>query len=77
MRQMEFAKKLAAERARAGLTQRELAEAAGLSLGSVRHLEQGLRQPTAAGLMALCGALGVSCEVFTAALLPKKRRAHK
>src|SRR5579859_3364835 len=45
----------------AGLTQHELAERAGLSLGSVRDLEQGrTRQPAGHTLTALATALGLN-----------------
>jgi transcriptional regulator with XRE-family HTH domain len=44
-------------RSRAMLTQKELADLAGISRGAVSHLEQGRRQPMVTTLRALCSAL--------------------
>lgn len=50
--------RLRAARLRAGLTQDELGERAGLPLGSVAHYEADRRQPSLAAFRALCEALG-------------------
>ena len=52
-------------RERAGLTQLALAEKAGVSQRGISHLEQGLRSPNWDTVLALCAALGVSCEAFS------------
>jgi transcriptional regulator with XRE-family HTH domain len=49
----------------AGLSQKGLADKAGLALSAIGHLEQGLRKPTWETVLALANALGVSCEAFT------------
>lgn len=54
-----FADRLKALRASTGLSQSQLAAAAGLSLGAITHLEQGLRQPGLQTAMALARGLGV------------------
>lgn len=46
------------------MTQQELADATGLSLGALRHLEQGLRGPTWDSVVRLCRVLNVTSEVF-------------
>lgn len=61
---MLLREKLRELRERAGLTQDGLAAAAGLSLGSVRNYEQGIRIPTFPAVVKLGRALGVTCEVF-------------
>src|SRR4051794_11362097 len=60
----DFGPLLKAERERAGLTQTELADRAGLTKIGVGQLEQGRRRPAWETVMALCDALGVSCEAF-------------
>lgn len=60
-----FAERLNELRAGAGLTQRQLAEKAGVKYGAVRDLEQGLNGPTWDTVLALAAALGVSVEAFT------------
>jgi DNA-binding XRE family transcriptional regulator len=59
-----FAARLKQLREEAGLTQRELAERAGMHLLGVAKLEQGLRQPTWATVETLARALGVNCMAF-------------
>jgi transcriptional regulator with XRE-family HTH domain len=49
-----------------GMTQNQLDDVANLKRGSVRDYEQGIRQPQWGRVIALCEALGVSCESFTA-----------
>ena len=48
----------------AGLSQKALAEEAGLVTHAIGHLEQGLRKPTWETVLALAPALGVSCSAF-------------
>ncbi len=60
-----FPKRLRELRVAAKLTQQELADKAGLKLGAVRDIEQGLNGPTWKTVLALCAALGVDCTVFT------------
>jgi transcriptional regulator with XRE-family HTH domain len=59
-----FANRLKSEREAARLTQKELADRAGLSKAAVTHLEQGLREPTLATAQAIAKALGKPCSVF-------------
>ncbi|HVS40137.1 MAG TPA: helix-turn-helix transcriptional regulator [Gemmataceae bacterium] len=59
-----FAVRLKALREGAGLTQEQLADKAGLHLGAVFKLEQGVREPTWATVQALAHALGVGCAAF-------------
>jgi HTH-type transcriptional regulator/antitoxin HipB len=63
-KQSFFAKRLKMLRQQAGLTQNQLALRAGLNLSTIRHFEQGLREPTYATLVKLCQALGVSLAAF-------------
>ena len=51
-------------RQRAGLTQPELAESSGLNVSTIRHFEQGLREPTYGTLLKLASALDVSLAAF-------------
>lgn len=61
---MTFGERLRNLRETAGLTQKELADRAGLVQGAVGHWETGLRSPSWGSFRALCLALNVSCEVF-------------
>lgn len=54
------AEQLRAERAAANLTQKELAEKAGLKEQSVMRYLNGVREPNAGQLGALCDALGIT-----------------
>jgi transcriptional regulator with XRE-family HTH domain len=60
-----FGARLRELRTAAGWTQQELADRAGITLGAVRHLEQGLRGPTWETVLSLAGALGTDCLAFT------------
>jgi transcriptional regulator with XRE-family HTH domain len=60
----KFAARLKELREAAGLTQKELAEKAGLKYGAVRDLEQALNGPTWETVLALAGVFGVGCEAF-------------
>ncbi len=63
---MAFGTRLRELREAKGLTQSQLALAAGLSGGSVSNLEQGFRKtPSWETLQKLAGALGVGVEAFT------------
>jgi transcriptional regulator with XRE-family HTH domain len=76
-----FAARLRELRTAAGLTQQQLAQGAGLSLGAVRDLEQGRTRPTWETVLRLAGVLGVTCDAFTQqpaeAPQPKKGRPKK
>jgi DNA-binding XRE family transcriptional regulator len=61
---VRFNERLRELREKAGLTQRALAERAGVPLGSIQHHEQGVRVPSWASVAKICRALGVSCEAF-------------
>lgn len=74
---MDAAALLRTARARAGLTQRALAVAAGTSQSAVAAIECGRKQPTAATLDRLLTAAGtelVPAEPEQAALLSRGRR---
>ncbi|MGN9787791.1 BTAD domain-containing putative transcriptional regulator [Nonomuraea sp. ZG12] len=61
VRETSFGGLLRAHRLRAGLTQRQLAERAGVSAGTIRDLEQGrTRSPKRDSVQAIAAALGVS-----------------
>lgn len=47
-----------------GVSQQQLADAAGVSLRAVSHWEQGLRSPSWDAVQAVCRALDVDCTVF-------------
>jgi len=70
MKKPTFGPRLRELRVRAGLTQAQLAERAGLSLAAVKHYEQGLREPTWPTLQALADALRTSCDAFREAPSP-------
>src|SRR5262245_11810136 len=59
-----FGDRLKALRENADLSQRELADRAGLTRDGVASLEQGRRGPTWDTVQALARALDVSCDVF-------------
>jgi len=59
-----FADILRGLRRKAGLSQPRLAERAGVSVGSVRNLEQGIREPSYSTLVRLAAALGASLGDF-------------
>jgi DNA-binding XRE family transcriptional regulator len=65
MAETVFGKRLVALRKAAGLSQPELAEKAGVSLGGLRGLEQGRRMPRWDIAIALARALSVSLDAFT------------
>jgi len=55
-----FAETLIAERKRAGLTQEELADRAGVSVRFISFIETGRRQPSLSALAAISAGLGIS-----------------
>jgi transcriptional regulator with XRE-family HTH domain len=59
-----FAARLRELREAAGLTQRRLAEEAGMHTLGVAKLEQGLREPSWATVRCLARALGLNCLHF-------------
>jgi transcriptional regulator with XRE-family HTH domain len=59
-----FANRLSDLRKEAGLTQQQLAERAGIHKLTVAKLEQGIREPTWATVLALADSLGVNCLAF-------------
>lgn len=60
-----FGQRLRELRDAAGLTQKGLAEKAGVALRTVSSLEQGLYDATFPTVLALAAALGVDCTAFT------------
>jgi transcriptional regulator with XRE-family HTH domain len=63
-RRVSFAIKLKELRAAAGLTQTQLAEQSGASLGAIRDYEQGKREPLLFTGFKLARALGVPVDAF-------------
>jgi transcriptional regulator with XRE-family HTH domain len=61
---MTFPEKLRELRAASQLTQQELADRAGMPLGTLRNFEQGIRTPMLATAAKLAKALGVSLGAF-------------
>jgi transcriptional regulator with XRE-family HTH domain len=61
---MTFAGKLRELKDSSGLSEWKLAEAAGIPFGTLHDYVIARRLPSAAALMKLARALGVSCEVF-------------
>lgn len=59
-----FGRRLRELREQAGLTQKELADRAGLHLSAITRFEQGIREPTWSTVRSLGQVLGVSCEAF-------------
>jgi putative transcriptional regulator len=64
---LRFAGRLRELREAAGLTQGQLAERAGIHMLTVAKLEQQIREPAWATVLALADALGVECVAFTKA----------
>lgn len=60
-------------RERANLSRTELAEVAGVSHRAVVQWELGEREPGWFNILAMCQALGVSCEEFTLQPRPTSR----
>ncbi|GAA0583099.1 helix-turn-helix domain-containing protein [Kribbella sandramycini] len=70
---MRFGEQLRTLRARAGLTQRELALRTGLSTAAIRDLEQGrTRSPKAESVEVIAAALGVDATAFREAEQPEE-----
>ena len=57
--------RLKALRTSRGLSQKQLAEAAGLSQNAISQWESGAREPSWSNVLALANALGVTCQEFT------------
>jgi DNA-binding XRE family transcriptional regulator len=79
-----FAERLRQLRLGAGLTQEQLASAAGLPLGSIRNYEQGQREPYWQVVFRLAAALGTDATAFAGCVgteppqaPPKKARGKK
>jgi DNA-binding XRE family transcriptional regulator len=61
---MSFRKKLMELREQSGMSQGQLAKAAGLSQAAISDLEQGRRQPAWETVRKLCRAMQVPCTEF-------------
>jgi transcriptional regulator with XRE-family HTH domain len=70
-----FAARLREMRESAGLTQEQLADRAGVKRDAVARWEAGKREPGWSSVLALCQALGVSCEAFTKEPAPREGAA--
>jgi transcriptional regulator with XRE-family HTH domain len=67
---MRFGERLRELRESAGLTQQQLADAAGVPVGSIRNYEQGHREPYWNVVYRLVPALGVNCDAFQQCVQP-------
>ena len=74
MPEQPFSETLQQLRKDRGLTQQQLADAAGLSQTAVSQWEAGVREPSWSAVRALAAALGVDCTAFTAAPGKKGRK---
>lgn len=61
---MTFAEKLKAIRTEQGISERGLAEVAGVPYGALHTYAIGTRKPSFAYVVKIARALGVSCEAF-------------
>lgn len=61
-----FGRRLAELREAKGLSQAQLAEAAGCHRITVSKMERGEQEPAWPLVLAICAALGVTCEAFSA-----------
>ena len=60
-----FARRLKKLRQERGMTQQELSDASGLSIGFVRSIEQGVHAPSFESLVSISNALGTTvAELF-------------
>ncbi len=59
-----FGGRLRELRESAGLTQHQFADKVGMTRDGIAHLETGRRSPSWDTVLAICSALGVSCEEF-------------
>lgn len=78
----DFGARLKHLREAAGLSQPALAAKAGVSVRQISRLETGASVATWPNILALAGALGVSCEAFTVApaappVTPRRGRPRK
>jgi transcriptional regulator with XRE-family HTH domain len=64
-------------REKAGLSQAQLAERAGLNVFGVAKLEQGVREPSWNSVLTLAAALGVDCTAFVGTVAPTTAKAAK
>lgn len=62
---MTFAEKLKAIRIEKGLSERGLADAAGVPYGALHTYAIGTRKPSFAYVVKIARALGVTCEAFS------------
>lgn len=63
-----FGQRLRTLREQAGLSQAQLADAAGCNRFTIAKMERGLQEPAWPLVLALCKALGVECTAFTKSL---------
>ena len=69
-----FGARLLELRERAGLTQKQLGERAGMAQATIANLEQGRNQPSLATAAALARALGITTDAFLQGPAPKAKR---
>jgi transcriptional regulator with XRE-family HTH domain len=62
---MRFGEALRETRERAGMSRRELADAAGVPFGTIHGYEDGRRAPSFANVVRLAKALGTDCTAFS------------
>lgn len=62
---VDCGERLRALRCAAGISQRELAQASGMSQGQISRIETGVHEPAVLAAVRLCGTLGISVEALT------------
>jgi transcriptional regulator with XRE-family HTH domain len=72
-----FGVRLRELRAKAGLTQAELAAKSGLHRQMIARFELGTRGPSWESAVALAAALGVSVQEFVGPMVPRRRKGKK
>lgn len=75
--ELRLAANLKSLRERAGLSQPELAEAAGVPLGSLRSWEQATRVPLLTAAVKVVDALGISLDELAGRETPRPRRGRR
>jgi transcriptional regulator with XRE-family HTH domain len=68
-----FGAQLTALREKAGMTQEQLAQKVGMTLGAITLLERGERSPAWSTMTTLANALGVGVEVFAEEMMEDTR----
>jgi transcriptional regulator with XRE-family HTH domain len=71
---MTFAERLRELRTAAGLTEKQLADASGVTFAAIRNYVHGRRAPSFEAVLALAKALGTDCRAFAGCEFPYQRQ---